>query len=58
MQDAIVVAGIRKKFRVVAPFLKERGRRQWAAVEARSLGWGRVTAVARATGLSRNTIRQ
>jgi transposase len=56
MQNAIV-AGLRKKFKVVAPFLKERGRRQWAAVEARSLGWGRVTAVAQATGLARDTVR-
>ncbi len=31
-------------------------RRQWAAAEARDLGWGGVTAVARATGLSRVTI--
>jgi len=31
-------------------------RRQWAAAEARELGWGGVTAVARATGLSRVTI--
>ena len=31
-------------------------RRQWAATEARELGWGGVTAVAKATGLSRPTI--
>ena len=31
-------------------------RRQWAAVEARELGWGGVTLVARASGLSRTTI--
>ena len=31
-------------------------RRQWAASEATDLGWGGVTAVSRATGLSRNTI--
>jgi len=31
-------------------------RRQWAASEARELGWGGVTAVARATGFSRVTI--
>jgi len=29
----------------------------WAAVEAASLGWGGVSAVAAATGMSRNTIR-
>ena len=31
-------------------------RRQWAATEASDVGWGGVTAVARATGLARNTI--
>jgi hypothetical protein len=31
-------------------------RRQWAAVESRELGWGGVTMVAEATGLSRPTI--
>ena len=31
-------------------------RRHWAAAEARELGWGGVTAVAEATGLSRVTI--
>jgi hypothetical protein len=36
--------------------MDERMRRQWAAAEARELGWGGVTAVARATGLSRVTI--
>ena len=36
--------------------MDERSRRQWAAAEARELGWGGVTAVARATDLSRTTI--
>ena len=36
--------------------MDERLRRQWAATEARDLGWGGVTVVARATGLSRTTI--
>ena len=36
--------------------MDERRRRQWAAAEARELGWGGVSAVARATGLSRTTI--
>ena len=36
--------------------MDERRRRQWAAVEAQELGWGGVTLVARATGLSRPTI--
>jgi hypothetical protein len=36
--------------------MDERSRRQWAGAEARELGWGGVTAVARATDLSRTTI--
>jgi DDE family transposase len=37
--------------------LDERSRRHWAAAEARELGYGGVSAVARATGLARDTIR-
>lgn len=36
--------------------MDERARRQWAAAEARELGWGGVTAVSQATRLSRTTI--
>jgi hypothetical protein len=36
--------------------MDERMRRQWAAAEAAELGWGGVSAVAGATGLSRTTI--
>jgi hypothetical protein len=53
MQDAQVIARIRRKYRSLEPELDERRRRQWAAAEARDLGWGGVTAVAQATGLSR-----
>jgi hypothetical protein len=55
MQDAQRIARIRRKYRSLKPELDER-RRQWGAAEARDLGWGGVTAVARATGLSRTTI--
>lgn len=47
---------IRRKYRVLRPEMDERMRRQWAAAEARELGWGGVTAVSIATGLSRTTI--
>lgn len=46
-----------EKYSIICPELDERGRRRWAAMEARSLGWGGVTAVALATGLSDRTIR-
>jgi len=36
--------------------LNERERRLWAAVEAKSLGYGGISAVARATGISRRAI--
>jgi len=56
MQDAKIEARIRRKFRMVAVELDERRRRQWAAAEARDAGWGGISLVARATGLSRPTI--
>ena len=57
MQDAPVVEWIRAKFEALGPELNERSLRKWAAVEAISLGRGGMSAVARATGMSRNTIR-
>jgi hypothetical protein len=56
MQDAKVEARIRRKYRSLAVEMDERRRRQWAAAEARELGWGGISLVARATGLSRPTI--
>jgi transposase len=53
---AQVIKRIRRKYQLLAPEMDERMRRQWAATEARELGWGGVTAVAKATGLSRPTI--
>jgi len=57
MQDARIIAWMREKFQAILPELDERGQRRWAAVEARSLGWGGISAVAVATGLSDRTIR-
>jgi hypothetical protein len=57
MQDAATVDRIRQKYRPLQHALDERARRLWAATEALDLGWGGVTAVAQATGLSRTTIR-
>ncbi|MCH8149614.1 MAG: ISAzo13 family transposase [Planctomycetes bacterium] len=56
MRDTQSTTRIRRKYRALSVEMDERGRRQWAAAEARELGWGGVTAVARATGLSRTTI--
>jgi transposase len=46
------------RFRALAPELSERGRRIWAASEARVLGRGGIAAVARASGISENTLRK
>ena len=56
MQDAALVKRIRQKFKALGPLLDERVRRQWAATEALSMGWGGVAAVVAATGMSHNTI--
>ena len=48
---------LQDKFRALEPILDERSRRLWAAVEARALGRGGISAVSRATGLSRTTVR-
>jgi transposase len=57
MQDAQTLAALRGKYIELLDDLDERGRRRWAAVEARALGYGGITAVASATGLSDRTIR-
>jgi hypothetical protein len=57
MHDAIVVNAIEGKYIELLDDLDERGRRRWAAVEARALGRGGIAAVARATGLSDRTVR-
>src|SRR5262245_13140713 len=49
-------AAIRQRFRELRPVLHERARRLWAASEAKALGYGGVTLVARATGVSRRAI--
>lgn len=49
-------AAIRVKFRALASRLDEHTRRVWAATEANSIGYGGVSMVARATGISRRAI--
>ena len=56
MHDATQAERIRRKYESLSPLLDERVRRQWAAAEAMSVGWGGLTLVAGATGLARNTI--
>lgn len=47
---------IKQRFALLEPFLNERQRRLTAAAEAKVLGYGGISAVARATGVSRRTI--
>src|SRR3712207_386883 len=47
---------IRERYARVAGTLDERSRRAVAASEALALGWGGITAVSRATGLSRTAL--
>ena len=48
---------IARKFEALRDVLDERGRRLWAAAEAREIGWGGQTLVWKATGIARHTIR-
>ena len=49
---------IRERWLIVRDELDERGRRMWAAAEARSHGRGGIAAVVRATGMSAETVRR
>ena len=58
MRVASAIEQIELKYRSLASVLDERARRHWAATEARAYGWGGVSAVSDATGMSPNTIRK
>jgi len=47
---------IKAKVEVLFPVLDERARRLWAATEAEAIGWGGISLVAEATGMSHTTI--
>jgi hypothetical protein len=51
------IATVQRKYQSLSPLMDEKMRRRWAASEALALGWGGISAVAEATGLSHNTIR-
>ena len=54
----IDVEALRTRYRRIAGFLDERGRRPFAANEALALGRGGVTAVSAASGMARSTINR
>jgi hypothetical protein len=49
---------VRLRFRCLSAFLDERMRRLVAAAESEAMGYGGVSAVARATGVSRRAITE
>jgi transposase len=51
-------AALRAKYVALAPVLNERSRRLWAAAEARALGRGGQTLLAKVTGMSRSTLHR
>jgi Rhodopirellula transposase DDE domain len=53
-----MVALVEMKYDNLASMMDERLKRHWAACEALAVGYGGVSEVARATGLSRSTIRK
>lgn len=58
MQDSVQLEAIDSKYASLAPLMDERFRRQWAAAEARALGWGGLRALSGALGISPNTIKK
>lgn len=58
METIRTVQEIQRKYLALVPLMNERARRQWAAAEAESYGWGGIGLVAQATGLAPATIRK
>lgn len=58
MEKTILIQSIREKFAGVQHVLHERGKRIWAATEAQQIGWGGVSLVEQAIGMSHTTIRR
>jgi hypothetical protein len=58
MQSEATLERIETKYRLLAPYMDERMRRNWVATEVQTCGWGGLRAVSRALGMSPNTIRK
>jgi len=58
IMDEKTIMIIRKKFHAIRSALDEKARRRWAASEAMAIGWGGMTTVSIATGISRPTIQK
>jgi hypothetical protein len=57
MVDTEIIAAVRNKYQALKPVMDEKVQRRWAACEAMTMGWGGITGVSKATGISRPTIR-
>lgn len=51
-------ASVAEKYNRLSWMMNEKLKRRWAACEAMAIGRGGISAVARATGISRTTIRK
>jgi hypothetical protein len=58
VQHEATLEKIGEKYRLLAPFMDERMRRNWAASEAQACGWGGLSAVSEVIGMSPTTIRK
>jgi len=57
MVGSEIIAAVRNKYQALKPVMEEKVQRRWAACEAMTIGWGGITGVSKATGISRPTIR-
>src|SRR5918992_3110702 len=57
MVNSEIIAAVRNKYQALKPVMDEKVQRRWAACEAMTIGWGGITGVSKATGISRPTIR-
>jgi len=56
MNEMDDIKKIKNTYAILSPHLNEKAKRLWAACQARDFGWGGISAVSNATGLSRVTI--
>jgi hypothetical protein len=55
--EVSIITTIRERYQSIFPYLDERERRMWVAIEARTLGRGGISVLHQATKMSRKTIR-
>ena len=58
MQNEAGIQAIETRYTALSPVMDERMRRQWAAAEAQSYGWGGIRAVSGRIGMSPTTVKK